>query len=95
VELEAKLDRISDMDADVAENRRRVLVIASEISGQVRGNDRLKAADVHLLTLVEKFVGMRGRLNNTHKSDFVGEFRERLRNVDISNFSAKSGVQDE
>ena len=88
-ELKQKLERLNEYNANEASDVPEIRNILQEISGQIRGNPRLRASHAELATKLEALAGSR-RLLEPQKRAIVAEVREQLRNIEVNHLESHS-----
>lgn len=93
-ELNHKLEKLSDYNADESEEQKRIIInILHEIMGQIRGNDKLSKHLSEVITKIEKAVSGQSKLTEPIKRILACELRERLRLLNVDNIDDMIGGQ--
>jgi hypothetical protein len=85
-ELKYKLEKLNDLNAGDKVEFKEIVNIFSEITGQLRGNDKLKVHCQDIILQMAEYIDNPKSLTEPKKRSIIHELREKLRNVDIENF---------
>jgi hypothetical protein len=91
VELKAKLERLNDLSAEDSDEISDIINILNDIAGQIRGSKVLSKQFNELLAKIESISEDKRKLTEPRKRALVSELRERLRNIDVENYSDMIG----
>ena len=90
-ELNTKIDRLNDFNADDKNHRDTVILILNEVVGQMRGNPVLSKKCNSILKKLSKYAEKPDNLTEPKKRSLVSELRETLRNIYIHNYKEMVG----
>ena len=91
-EVKEKLERLNDLNANEPTNYHKIVNIFHDLSGQIKGNSKLRAHFAEQLFAIDELVSDRRRLKEPKKRALVSEIRERLRELNIKNFDDLVGA---
>jgi len=91
-DLRAKLERLNEYNVNEATEIDEIKNILHEISGQIRGNKRLKNEAPDLAQKFETLANGK-KLTEPNKRSLVSETREVLRNIGVDNFEDLMGSE--
>jgi len=91
VELKAKLERLNDLSAEDSDEMSDIINILNDIAGQIRGSKVFSKQFNDLLSKIESISEDKRRFTEPKKRALVSELRERLRNIDVENYSDMIG----
>lgn len=81
-ELEIKLEKLNDFNADNTTDRKNVINILNEIVGQMRGNPILSRNCTEIINKLSK-LAKSPRLDDAYKRSVLYELRENLKYIDV------------
>ncbi len=90
-ELQAKIDRLNDLNANEPSNLEEIINIFSEIVGQIRGNKKLRVECAGLLKKLVSYTEKSKKLTEPMKRSVVSELRESLKYINIESFDELIG----
>ncbi|CAM2167080.1 conserved hypothetical protein [Burkholderia orbicola] len=93
-ELKEKIERLNEYNANEPDDIQEIKNILHEISGQMRGNQRLSDAIPDLVLKIDRLANGR-KLSETSKRSIVSEMREKLKNIQVVNIESIAGVGNE
>ncbi|MBU9205213.1 hypothetical protein KGP65_09685 [Burkholderia multivorans] len=93
-ELNEKIERLNEYNANEPSDVTEIKNILHEISGQIRGNNRLSSAIPNLAQKIDRMANGR-KLSEPSKRSLVSELRETLKNIQTSNIGSIAGIEDE
>lgn len=82
-ELQSKLDRLNDLNANNAEHKPAVINILNEINGQIKGNSKLKETFSEILDDIEPYCSQKSTITEPNKRSIVSQIREKIRSYDV------------
>lgn len=85
-ELNTKLDKLNDLNANDSQQRDNLLNIFHEIIGQIQGNRVLKGKFNPILTKLKDFVNDPSLMKEPDKRSLVSELRENLRTLELETY---------
>lgn len=85
-ELKYKVERLNDFTTNDTEQKKEIINILSEIEGQVIANAYIKENLKIQLEKINGFIDNSKTLTEPKKRSLVSELRERINNIDISNY---------
>ena len=86
-EFNAKLERLNDLSADDTDQIKSVINIFNEILGQIRGSKFLSKHFKEIIPKVKAYAEGKAKISEAKKRSIVNELRERLRNINIKNYT--------
>ena len=87
-ELNAKLEKLNDLNADALSQKRDVVNVLNEVVGQINGNKKLKLQCRDVLSKAVRYAEHPKWLIESKKRSLVSELRETLKDIDVENFEA-------
>lgn len=90
-ELNAKLEKLNDLNADESSQKAAVVNVLNDIVGQINGNKRLKVQCSDVLKKAAQWAENPRRLTEPRKRSLVSELRETLKHVVVKNFDELAG----
>jgi hypothetical protein len=90
-ELNAKIERLNDLNANEPTDIEEITNIFYEIAGQIRGNPKLKIFCSDILSKLDGITGKNKKILETTKRSFTAELREKLRHVSINDMDELIG----
>ncbi|GIU52043.1 hypothetical protein [Shewanella sp. KT0246] len=91
-EIKEKLEKLNDYNAKEPAENEKIVNILNEISGQIKGNDKLKDHFQKQLEEISVFALGKKALSEPKKRALVSELRERLRHLNVKNIDDLVGV---
>jgi hypothetical protein len=91
MELQTKLERLNDLDANEPSDVDEVVNILNDILGQIRGSKLLSKHYAEIIQKISFIAEDKRRLSEPRKRALVSELRERLRNVGVENYADFAG----
>jgi hypothetical protein len=85
-ELKYKVERLNDYITLDREQLAEGINILNEIEGQINGSKILESALSEQLTKISNFTNKPSTLTEPKKRSLVAELREKIRNIDLSNY---------
>lgn len=89
-ELQIKLERLNEFNANDDTDRKIVINILNEIVGQMRGNPILSRNCTEIINKLSK-LAKSPRLNDAYKRTVLFELRERLKYIDVQEHNETLG----
>jgi len=90
-ELNAKLERLNDLNANDSSHKEEIVNIFNEIVGQIRGNKKLKKEFSGIFKKLSIYAESPNKLTEPKKRSIVSELRERLRHINFKSFDEMIG----
>jgi hypothetical protein len=90
-EIKEKLEKLNEYNAKGSEDNEKIVNILNEITGQIKGNEKLRNHFSELLKDIDSFALGRKKLTEPKKRAVVSELRERLRHLNVSNIDKLVG----
>lgn len=87
-ELKEKLELLNEYNANDDTEIEKVISLFHEISGQIKGNDKLKDRFVDITKKIEDLVSNKKRLNDARKRGLIAELRERIRHLNVNSINS-------
>lgn len=94
-ELDTKLDKLNEYNADESTHRNNVNNILNEIIGQIRGNPILALKCKLILKKLSEYEENSNILTEPRKRSLISELRETLRNINIQSYDELLGEKDD
>jgi predicted nucleic acid-binding Zn-ribbon protein len=92
-DLKSKLERLNEYNANEESEVAEIRNILHEVSGQIRGNNRIVAAAPILADRLERLASSK-KLTEPLKRSMVSEVREVLRNLEVNSVATTSEVNN-
>lgn len=85
-ELYFKIERLNELTTNDVAQKKEIINILSEIEGQITGNRIIKSELESQIAKIKYFIENSRMLTEPKKRSLVSELRERIRNIDVSNY---------
>jgi len=83
-ELHSKLEKLNELNANDSGDQIEAVNILHDIVGQIDGNRHFKAAFANVHKKAQKIIKKPGEFSEPRKRAFVSEFRESIRQYDVT-----------
>ena len=93
-EITSKIDKLNYLSADDDIQKKEIVYILNDITGQIRGNPILNKK-CNVLKKLSKYAENPRNLNEPRKRSIISELRENLRNIELQNYSEIVGEENE
>jgi hypothetical protein len=94
-ELNAKIERLNDLNANEPSEVEEITCIFNDIAGQIRGNLKLKQFCSEILSKLEVMTEKNKKITEPRKRAIISELREKLRHAGVNEIDDLIGGKNE
>ncbi|MDQ7798354.1 MAG: hypothetical protein RDU76_05350 [Candidatus Edwardsbacteria bacterium] len=95
MEINRKLDRLNDINADEDSGKREAINVFSEIIGQLNGNPYLYKRFVQIIKKINSIINGKKQITEPQKRAIVSQIREQLKFISIDDIGHLVGGDHE